>query len=178
MPTVLVALALVAAMAATAPDQTVAARSWRHLAVGQPGALRDLTITVVRANAGRAVEVRGEPLTSQATFVVVGAEVAHTRDPVYLTRVWLGTRDGRRYEARGEWSTLRPQVPVQPGFTSTGSWVFELPERRLAGAELVVENDGGEFDAYDQGLRIALGLDVTRVQQDPLQLPQPSVRVT
>lgn len=176
--TVLVAVALVAALAATAPDTTVAARSWRHLAVGERGSIRDLTLTVLQARAGRAVEVRGEPLTSQAVFVVVRTAISDTRDPVYLGNVWLGTRDGRRYEPRGEWSTFRPGIPVQPGFTATGSWVFEVPERRVAGAELVVENDGAEFDGYDEGLRIALGLDETQVETQALQLPKPSVRVT
>lgn len=176
--TVLVALALIAAMVATAPDQTVAARSWRHLAVGERGTLRDLTITVLQARAGRAVEVRGEPLVSQAVFVVVRAAVEQTSDPVYLSRVRLRTQDGRSYDPRGEWPTYRPVSPVQPGFTVTGSWVFEVPERRLAGAELAVENDGAEFDGYDEGLLIALGLDETQIQEQTLQLPEPSVRVT
>lgn len=176
--TVLVAVVLVAVMTATTPDQTVAWRTWQHRPVGQAGTLRDYTLTVVEARAGRAVEVRGEPLTSRAVFVVVRTKVFDTSDPVYLSRVWLATKDARRYDPRGEWSTFAPEIPVQPGFTSTGSWVFEVPDRRLMGAELVAENDGGEFDGYDEGLRIDLGLDETRIEPYVLQLPDPTVRVS
>ena len=46
----LVALILVAVMAATAPDVTVAPRSWRRIAVGETGTIRDLSLTVIDEN--------------------------------------------------------------------------------------------------------------------------------
>ena len=176
--TVVVALVLVAVMAGTAPDTTVAPRSWNHIGVGETGTIRDLSLTVTDARATSTLDVRGTPFTSPVAFVVVGAEVAATVDPTYLGQVWLVTRDGRRYDPRDEWTSARPPIPAQPGFTVIGSWVFEVPVDRLAGAELVVDNDGAEFDWYDVGLRAELGLDAGNVGQQMLTLPEGSVRVT
>jgi hypothetical protein len=58
------------------------------------------------------------------------------------------------------------------------SWVFEVPVDRLVGAELVVENDGAEFDAYDRGLRVDLGIVAPTVADRPLTLSEGSVRVS
>lgn len=174
----LVALVLVAVMAATAPDVTVPPRSWRRIAVGETGTIRDLSLTVIDVRAIRTLDVHGTPFTSRVAFVVVRAEVAATDDPTYLGQVWLTTRDGRRYDPREEWTTAQPPVPAQPGFTVTGSWVFEVPPDRLAGAELVVDNDGAEFDWYDVGLRAELGLDADAIGRQLLTLPEGSVRVT
>jgi hypothetical protein len=176
--TVVVALVLVAVMAVTAPDVTVAPRSWSRIAVGETGTIRDLSLTVTDVRATNSLDLYGTPFTSPVALVVVRAEVVATDDPTYLGQVWLTTRDGRRYDPREEWTTAMPPVPAQPGFTVAGSWVFEVPPDRLAGAELVVENDGAEFDWYDVGLRAELGLDADAVGQQMLKLPEGSVRVT
>jgi len=176
--TVVVALALVAVMAATARDTTVAPRSWNHIGVGETGTIRDLSLTVTDARATGTLDLHGTPFTSSAALVVVQADVAATVDATYLGQVWLTTSDGRRYDPRDEWTSAQPPIPAQPGFTVTGSWVFEVPPDGLDGAELVVDNDGAEFDWYDVGLRVRLGLDDGAIEQQMLPLPEGSVRVT
>jgi hypothetical protein len=176
--TVVVALVLVAVMAATARDTNFAPRSWNRIGVGETGTIRDLSLTVTDARATGTLDLHGTPFTSSAALVVIGADVAATVDATYLGQVWLTTSDGRRYDPRDEWTSAQPPIPVQPGFTVSGSWVFEIPPDGLAGAELVVDNDSAEFDWYDVGLRVQLGLDAGAIGQEMLPLPEGSVRVT
>jgi len=173
---VAVALALVAVLSATAPDLTVPPRQWVPLAVGEPGTLRDFTLQVTEVRQASAVDVRGEPLTTTAVFVVVGVEADVLRAPVSFTSVALQTRSGDRYDPRAEWVTARLPL-TQPGFTVRGTWVFEVPVARLAGARLLVENDPREFDGYDRGLRIDLGLTAA-APAETVRLSDASTRVT
>lgn len=180
--TLVVGLVLVAVMAATAPDLTVAPRAWSRLTVGETGTIRDLSLTVTQVRVARTMTVRDTTMGSEGVFVVVGGDVAAVGEPTFVNNVWLATKDGRRYDPRGEWSSARPVKPVQPGFAGTGDWVFEVPPGRLAGAELVVENDGAEFDWFDSGLRVDLGLDgggpdPTTWEPRPVTLAPGSVRV-
>lgn len=174
---VAVALALVAVLSATAPDLTVPPRQWVPLAAGEQGTLRDFTLQVTQVRQASAVDVRGEPLTTTAVFVVVGVEADVLRAPVNFTSVALQTRSGDRYDPRPEWVTARPPM-TQPGFTVRGTWVFEVPPARLIGARLLVENDPREFDGYDRGLRIDLGLAAAAPSGETVRLTDASTRVT
>jgi len=175
---VLVALGLVAALTTTAPDRTVPARSWVRMHVGETGSIRDLSLRVLDVRVATTVDAGGTPLASTEAFVVVGVEAAAMRDPVSLTGVSLDTSDGHGYDPRGEWSSAKPPTPAQPGFTVAGTWVFEVPRSRLAGAALLVENDGAEFDWYDRGLRVDLEISDPAEVGGPVSLPEGSVRVS
>jgi len=147
---VAVALALVAVLSATAPDLTVPPRQWVPLAVGEPGTLRDFTLQVTEVRQASAVDVRGEPLTTTAVFVVVGVEADVLRAPVSFTSVALQTRSGDRYDPRAEWVTARLPL-TQPGFTVRGTWVFEVPVARLAGAHIQQIGAAARVRAADVG---------------------------
>ena len=171
------ALALVAALTAATPDLTSPPRQWVSLAVGETGTLRDVALWVTEVNQASAVEVRGEPLTSTAVFVVVGMEADVLVAPASFSRVALETRSGDRYDPRPEWISAEPPQ-TQPGFTVRGTWVFEVPAARVAGARLLVENEPREFDGYDRGLRIDLALDDTTPVEGPVRLTDASIRTT
>lgn len=53
------------------------------------------------------------------------------------------------------------------------------PPGRVLGARFVVETDGAEFDSYDSGVRVDLGLtDATPVQPELAELPIVRTEVT
>ena len=172
-----VALALVAVLSATAPDLTVPPRDWVSLTVGERGTLRDFSLEVTDLQQVTAIEVRGEQLTTTAVFVVIGVEADVLVTPVIFRSVALQTRSGDSYSPRSEWVTATPPL-TQPGFTVRGTWVFEVPAARLAGARLLVENDPREFDGYDRGLRIDLGITAAAPTGGAIRLADSSTRIT
>jgi hypothetical protein len=171
------ALAIVAVLTLTAPDLEAPARDWVRVAVGEQGVLRDKAVTVTSVRTTQALELRDTAVRSSGRFVVVGAEAAALTGPVTFARVRLQTDDGRRYDPRSEWIEAEPPL-VQAGFTVRGSWVFEIPGDRLDGARLLVENEPGEFDGYDRGLRIDLDLERLPPEPGALRLDPASSAVT
>lgn len=172
-----VALGLVALLTLTAPDTATPARQWTDLATGERGTLRDKVVTVTSVRTAPALELRQQVVTSTGVFVVVGVEADALITPVSFGRVRLQTRGGLRYTPRAEWIEAQPPM-TQAGFTVTGSWVFEVPADRVAGARLLVENEPREFEAFDRGLRIDLGLDGAPPRPGALRLDPAATRVT
>lgn len=174
---IIVALAIVAVLTAAAPDADTVPRRWTSLRIGETGAIRDLAVTVTGVESAAAINVHDSPLRSTGTFVVVHVEATALVDPVVFNRVRVRVRGGERYKPRPEWSLAQPPL-TQPGFTSTGTWVFEVPTSKVGGAELLIENDSSEFDAYDRGLRVDLGLTAGEPAAGaPLTVHDASVRV-
>ncbi|GAA3710460.1 hypothetical protein GCM10022204_31110 [Microlunatus aurantiacus] len=172
-----VALGLVALLSLTAPDLQTPPRQWSAVSVGERGTLRDKSVTVTSVRTTSALELRTQVLSSTGVFVVAGAEVDALVTPIYFRRIRLETRGGLRYDPRSEWIEAQPPL-LQPGFTVTGSWVFEVPADRVAGARLLVENEPREFDGFDEGLRIDLALDGGPPRPSALRLDPASIRVT
>lgn len=171
------ALGLVALMTLTAPDLDVAPRQWVDLTVGEKGTIRDLALTVTSVETSTSLTVRDTELTSTGVFVVVGVVSDALVDPVTFQRIQLETRADDRYEPRSEWISAQPPL-TQPGFTVRGTWVFEIPSDGVRGSRLLVENDPREFDGYDRGLRIDLGLDGSAPKPGALQPSDSSTWVT
>ena len=172
-----VALGLVALLTLTAPDLETPPRQWTEVSVGDRGTLRDKEVTVTSVRTTSALELRQQVLTSTGVFVVVGVEADALITPIYFRRVHLETRAGSRYDPRSEWIEAQPPM-LQPGFTVTGSWVFEVPAERVAGARLLVENEPREFDGFDQGLRFDLALDGATPRPGALRLDPAVITVT
>lgn len=78
-----------------------------------------------------------EPLTSDAVFVVIELEVRVRDRALPLSTLTLETTDGYRYSQLTD-SGLAGLSLTQPGWTSHGTAVFELPPQRVPGARLVV----------------------------------------
>lgn len=171
------AVGLVALLSVTAPDLETPPRQWSAVSTGERGALRDKVVTVTSVRTASALELRTQVLSSAGVFVVVGVDVDSLVTPIYFRRVQLETRGGLRYDPRSEWIEAQPPL-LQPGFSVTGSWVFEVPADRAAGARLLVENEPREFDAFDAGLRIDLALDDEPPRPGSLRLDPAAIRVT
>ena len=175
---VVVALGLVALMTVTAPDLSTPPRQWVSLTVGERGTLRDKAVTVTSVRTASAVELREQVLSTTGVFVAVAVDVDALVGPVtFARRVRLLTRGGALYDPRSEWILAAPPL-TQAGFRVRGTWVFEVPAGHVAGVRLQVENESREFDGYDQGLRIDLGLDGTAPLPGALTLAEATTTVT
>ena len=171
------ALGLVVLMTLTAPDLDVAPRQWVDLTVGEKGTIRDIALTVTSVETSGSLTVRDTELTSTGVFVVVHVVADALVDPVSFQRVQLEIPADERYDPRSEWISAQPPL-TQPGFTVRGTWVFEIPSDGARGAQLLVESEPREFDGYDRGLRVDLGLDGSAPSPGALQPRDSSTWVT
>jgi len=173
-------LALVVAVAVATPDPaTDVRRRWDDVGVGQWGRLQDASVRATSVRLTRAVSRSyGDPLTSEATFVVVTLEAQVRTRQVRFDEVVLRTRDDREYEPRPDF-TSAGLSGTQPGFTRNGTEVFEVPTDRLPGAVLEVDRDAAAFDVYAQAVRVDLALDEgTPVEPGPLRAEDSTLAVT
>lgn len=114
------------------------------------GPFVDARVTSVRL-ATRIEQGTAEVSTSRI-FVVVGVEVAGHREFAPLGRFALHTADGHSYAQRGDLGGAAP-AGVEPGFTSVGSVLFELPAERVAGADLALVPHAGGLMVFRSGVR-------------------------
>ncbi|WP_375425202.1 hypothetical protein [uncultured Friedmanniella sp.] len=173
-------LVLVVALTVATPDPAMDyRRRWDDVGVGEWGRLENATVRVTSVRlTGSVVKSYGDPLVSDATFVVVAVEARVTRAHVFFSDVTLSTRDGRQYEARQD--TISSELSAtDPGFTRVATEVFEVPDDRVAGAVLQVDHDAAAFDVYSRAVRVDLGLgpDTPRLP-GPLKVTDATVRVT
>jgi hypothetical protein len=140
--------------------------------VGEPGRLREYDATVTASGLVRSIAQYEEAIVTEHAFVVVTIEATVRTDGQSFGNMELRTRDGRRYEPRPEWAT--PQLPpTQPGFTSRGTQVYEVPTHRLRGAVLIIGPDEGETTTFDAAVRVDLGLSGREsVEPGPIVLPE------
>jgi hypothetical protein len=172
------AVAVLAALAVAAPEFGYSSRySYDDVAVGEVGRLReyDATVTDVRLVAG--LSRYTDVLTTEHAFVVVRLTAAARTEVQNLRNIELVT-DGRHYDPRPEW--FAAALPTtQPGFTSEGTLVYEVPRAALGDAVLMVGPDLGETTGYDRAVRVELGLDAGQpVEPGPVELPDATIRVT
>ncbi|MFT4227293.1 hypothetical protein [Micropruina sp.] len=78
-----------------------------------------------------------EPLLTDAVFVVIELEVQVRDRALPLSTLTLETTDGYRYSQLTD-AGLAGLSLTQPGWTSYGTAVFEVPPQRVPGARLVV----------------------------------------
>jgi hypothetical protein len=114
------------------------------------GPFVDARVTSVRL-ASR-VEQGTTGVSTSRVFVVVGVEVAGHREFAPLSRFALHTADGYSYAQRGDLPRAQPSG-VEPGFTSVGSVLFELPPERVAGADLELVPHAGGLLVFRSGVR-------------------------
>lgn len=155
----LACLALVVALTVATPDPaTDYRRRFDDVGVGDWGQLQHAAVRVTSVRLTRSVaKAYGDPLVSDATFVVVDLQARVTQAQVYFTAVTLTTRDGRAYTPRQDTSGAG-LTATQPGFTRTATEVFEVPDTRVPGAQLQVDPDAAAFDVYAEAVRVDLGL--------------------
>lgn len=117
------------------------------------GPFADARITSVQQ--ARAVDSGYDRLQTGQMFVLVGLEVTGHRELTPTQNISLLTADGHEYHQRGE---LGPaELPnVAPGFTSSGTALFEVPPERLPGARLVIVPHRSGLLYHRSGLRFPL----------------------
>lgn len=172
------ALVVVAVLTALTPKFDYESRyRFDDVAVGQTGRLREYDVRVLTVRLGHSLRGSDRTVKSSAVFVVVTMEAAVRLDAQTFQNISLVTRDDRQYEPRPQWSTAAPRA-ADPGFSSRGTLVFEVPQQRLAGARLVVGPDQGEVTTFDAAARVDLQLSELPQEPEPLTVPEPSVWVT
>jgi hypothetical protein len=172
-----VVLALVVAV--LTPDPAEHARRWTSADVGTWAAGPDVAARVQEVSVVRTADPGfGQPMTSSQALVVAGVDVQVRHRVAQLDHVYLRSRDGRDYEPREEFD-VAGLTETQPGFTRHATLVFEVPPRRLAGAELVVDADSTSVDVYADAIRIDLGLrDPVRISPETATPPGSTVTTT
>lgn len=176
----LACLAVVAVISLVTPTFDGESRyRYDDVAVSQWGHLREFDARVTSVRLARSIDISyQEPLTTQDRYVVVTLEAAARTRTQYFANIELRTRDNRRYDPRPEWATAGPPS-TQPGFSSRGDFVFEVPATRIAGAMLFVGPTEGEIVSYDAAVVVDLGLgDDVRVERGRLTLPDGITWVT
>lgn len=172
-----VCLLVVAVLSGLRPDPLAAPRSyaagsdgWAHAPTASGRVLSaQLTRSVVRPRID-------EPLVTGFVFVVIELEVQVHDRVLSLGTVTLETSDGRTYRQLGD-SGLDTLTLTQPGFTSYGNAVFELPADRVAGATLIVGTQSDLLVIYRAQLAfpgVADGLSV----QNQVRLREGRTEVT
>ena len=173
------AVAVLATVAVAAPEFGYESRySYDDVTVGETGRLREYDATVTGVRLARSIPRYEDTVTTAHAFVVVSLEAAARTEGQNLQNIELVTADGVRYDPRPEWFSAALPI-TQPGFTSAGTQVYEVPREHLAGAVLVVGPDQGETTAFDRAVRVRLGLeDEQPVEPGPVELPAATTRVT
>jgi len=171
-------LALVVAVVAPDPAQDLR-RRWTDGEVGAWAASPDRVARVGAVSVVRSADPGyGQPFTTGQALVVTEIDVQVLHRRTQLSRVYLSTRDGQQYDPRSEFVAAGPSL-TQPGFTRHSTLVFEVPLRRLDGAELVVDADGASVDGYADAIRVDLGLrDPVRVGPETVTPAESTVTTT
>ena len=171
-------LVVVALLVAIRPDPaTDFRRSYSDVGVNRPDGSGPSTWRYQRARVA-AVPRDGSAFVSEQALIIVTVEASVRTTRTFFGAIALITADGHVVRAEAGIRRAEPSI-TQPGFTTAGSLVFELPPSRLAGARLLVDPDGAEFDVYDAAVRVDLGLTRATpadVLDDPL--PDASTWVT
>ena len=171
-------LALVVAVVAPEAGQDVR-RRWAEGEVGAWVASPDRVARVRAVSVVRSADRGyGELFTTSRALVVAEVDVQVRHRMTQLSKVYLSTRDGQEYDPRPEFIAAG-LTQTQPGFTRHATLVFEVPTRRLDGAELVVDADGASVDGYADAIRVDLGLhDPVRVGPETVTPAESTVTTT
>lgn len=176
---VLGGIAVIAALTLIAPDFGYESRYRYHDGgVGEPGRLREYDATATSVRLAKSIAKYEDTIHTEHAFVLVAIEASVRTDGQGFRNMELRTRDGRRYQPRPDWFAAELK-PTQPGFTSRGTQVYEVPTRRLAGAVLIIGPDQGEITTFDGAVRVDLGLSGREpVEPGPVVLPESTTRAT
>lgn len=135
---------------------------------GQMGDMVDTTrfsARVLSAKTARAIEVPDSgdyrAIPTEHLFLIVEAAATVPREPMKLAAS-LRTADGKTYHATDKVDVSRTLAYtwIQPGWWSSGVYIFEVPRQALPGARVVVHLPSELItDIYAPQAEIDLGLD-------------------
>lgn len=152
---------------------------YEDVAVGERGVARQFDATVLDVQLTQQIlrDSSSEPLVSTSTFVVVTLTADARTDSLGLGNIRLVTADGDRYVARSEAFSAAPPM-ASPGFTTTGTLVFQVPSDDVPGAQLLVVPDSEQFLAHDTTIRVELALTAGSPVAGPIELTPGTTAVT
>ena len=114
---------------------------WYEGRAGEPVDAQAFRVSVARVGLARTVQLSSATVTTDQTYVLVRVRYDIRRRPGGLGEVRLVTADGYRYApltATGTYSIAPP--PVEPGYTTSGVLVFEVPADKAVGASMEFQN--------------------------------------
>lgn len=130
---------------------------------GQPVKMREGTVTFTRIRMAKSVKVGSgfseKQVNTSGIWVIIDYKFTAVRESAYLD-VALNSRDNAAYDAsdRGGLSS-KSSITGDPGFPVSGSFLFEMPKDRIAGAYLTVGDPGFGWPLWDDQGVVPLGLD-------------------
>ncbi|TRY20003.1 hypothetical protein FOJ82_03780 [Tessaracoccus rhinocerotis] len=136
-------------------DESQMVTRWYAGEVGETISTPDYDVRVTEVRLAREVIVRDEPMSTEGVWVVVEWEAAAKRQSAAFSPVALVTADGTVFHERDEVAGLMGVPRTDPGFTGSGTSVFQLPPDALDDVELTIERSQGFLFTHGAGVRVA-----------------------
>jgi hypothetical protein len=127
------------------------------------------SVRVQKVSSARAVKADGKDIPAEQLFLVVEAAATVPREPAHLAQPSLLAADGKRYAATDKVPAAKTLANpwIQPGWWTTGRFVFEVPPSALPGAQAVFQLPNSAL--YSEPLipeaQIDLGIDDATAKQ-------------
>ncbi|WP_049569042.1 hypothetical protein [Nonomuraea sp. SBT364] len=127
------------------------------------------SVRVREVTTARTIKYQDDVVPTEQVFLVVEAEATVPKEPVHLAPAVLFTADGKKYTATDKIDKMATLAYpwIQPGWTTSGRFVFEVPASALAGAQAVFHLPlGGLYvEPMPPEAQIDLGIDEAAAKQ-------------
>ncbi|MCO5968993.1 DUF4352 domain-containing protein [Actinoallomurus soli] len=149
--------------------------------IGAPVRAGGFVVRVDRVTAARSATPDGDQVVRpDGVFVIVAVSAQSRRAPLLLTTALLRTRDGYVYRDTVKNVIANDGDPVEmatlvPGVWTHGSFVFEVPPSKLAGATFVVSDRAANEKDPPKDFP-AFGFELTAEADVPLGLTEAGAR--
>ncbi|MFG1709115.1 hypothetical protein ACFLIM_38585 [Nonomuraea sp. M3C6] len=127
------------------------------------------SVRVQKVSSAKTIKALDETVPTDRLFLVVEAAATAPKEPVHLGQPKLITADGKVFAATDKVNKERTLAYpwIQPGWWTTGKFVFEVPASALPGAQAVFQLPVGGL--YSEPLppeaQIDLGIDDATAKQ-------------
>ncbi|NUR89720.1 MAG: hypothetical protein HOY71_37040, partial [Nonomuraea sp.] len=103
------------------------------------------SVRVQNVSTAKQVSVLGKTVPTDRLFLIIELQAMVDKTPLRLDLPSLLTGDGRRFAATDKISKEKTLagIPIQPGWWTSGAFVFEVPADALTGARFVVGPQNG-----------------------------------
>lgn len=151
---------------------------WYSGDVDQTISSPDFDVRVLGVELAHEVSEGEEGRGTDGIWVVVEWQADFHRQSSSFNAVNLVLRDGTTFEQRDEYASRWGVPRTDPGFSSTGTSVFQVPPDGLAGAVLTIERSQGFIFTHGAGVRVEGLLDELPEVRDRVTLRAPQTEVS
>jgi hypothetical protein len=97
------------------------------------------SVRVQKVSSAKAIKVSDKDVPAEQLFLVVEVAATVPKEPLHLGMPTLVTADGKKYVASDKIDRMKTLANpwIQPGWWTTGRFVFEVPAAALPGAQAV-----------------------------------------